>query len=207
MNEEVNYHEELDTIIELIVAIIFMTFGVFAIAYTVAVFSAKIEVTYKPDKLSSKVSREITDPMYFTGYEAYMMAWHMDNLSDEPLMYISTTSTSHNPAYGNDEAGNYCDAYQSHVILSVNDLATDEPRPSFINWRNKRITGAMLPSGSPSVQSMVNGVAYNKGIDPNLLWSGSDVMFHLEHTFDNMESSGMDGKESIWQLTPVNVTP
>lgn len=215
MDEQVTYTEELETIIELIVCILFMSFCIFATSYMVKVISPRTVISYKSDKLVELSSYDVNDPSYLTGYQAYMMAWHMDNISTEPVMWLSTTTTSHNPGTGNDADTDNCVTKNEHVILSSLDMDTGEYRNNFIIWRNKHITGAGL-NGNPSVQKMINDAAdttfnLNTG-DVRFIWSGtgiaSDYRFRLEHTYSNMESaSGSGRKDSIWQLTPTHVTP
>lgn len=213
MDEHVTYTEEFETIIELIVSIIFMSFCIFATAYMVAVISPRTAITYEADKLTELSSYDVTDPTNLTGYQAYMMAWHMDNISEVPIMYMSTGTTIHNPGTGNDADTDSCVTKDEHVIMSVLDRDINEVRSNFINWRNRHITGALLPTGYSSVQSIVNNTASNLGLtdsEKRFFWSGTGVAskyrFHLEHTYLNMEASDASGrKDSIWQLNPIQI--
>lgn len=215
MEDNVTYTEELETIIELIVAIIFMSFCIFATAYMVKVISPRTAISYESNKLVELSSYDVSDPNYFTGYQAYMMSWHMDNISTQSVMWLSNASTSHNPGTGDDADTDTCTSTDSHVILSSIDRDTKDYRNNFIVWRNKHITGAGL-NGKPSVQKMINDAAditfgLNSG-DVRFLWSGTSpadsYRFKLEHTYSNMESNASSGrKDSIWQLTPTSVVP
>lgn len=209
MDEQVTYTEEFETVIELIVGIVFMSFCIFATAYMVKVISPRTAITYNADKLTEISSYDVNDPNYLTGYQAYMMAWHMDSISEVPIMWMSNGTTVHNPGTGNDADTDTCTTKSDHVILSLLDRDTGESRNNFINWRNRHITGALLQTGQPSVQSVVNKAATEFGLtEKKYLWSGtgpaSNYRFHLEHTYSNMEAADASGrKDSIWQLNPV----
>lgn len=210
MDEDVSYTEEFEAIVELIIGIIFMSFCVFATAFMVKTIAPRTSISYGSDKLTTLSSYNVKDPMYFTGYQAYMFSWHMDTISEEPVMWLATDTTMHNPGLGNDADADNCATGDEHVIISVRDMDTGEFRNSFINWRNRHITGSLLSSGQPSVQSVVNKCTDFFSISqPRYLWSGtssaSNCRFHLEYSNSNMEASDYTGrKDSIWQLTPVH---
>lgn len=195
--------EEYDTLMELIFTIMFFSFAIFATSYMVAHFTPKIAVAYESDKLTTINADDAEDNHYYSGYQAYMMAWHMDSISEEPVMWISDDSTRHNPGLGDDADNDTCDSNDTHVILSLRNRDTGEIRSSFINWRNRHITGALLTgTNNSSVQKMIN--ASVPASELQALWFGTHTTkFHLEYSYANMESSGSSGKESIWQLRPV----
>ena len=196
MNEDVSYVEEFETIFELIMSVMFMAFCVFATAYFMANVTPRIRISYDNDKITSLSTVYAEDPNYLNAYQAYMLAWHMDTISEEQLMYLTDTTKVHQPSaynHGNDTETDDCANAEDHVILSS----------AFTNWRSRYVTGATLPTGKPYVASILNTV---RGSDSARdFWSGiSSKKFYLEHTYTNMGNrTSSDGKEAIWQLTPV----
>lgn len=209
--------EEFDTIFELIITILFMSFGVFAISQMVDNLSARVEVSSNPDKIAITYSEhEAEDPFYFTGYQAYMFAWHMDETSYESLSYVGGKLTSEYDIVDNnirskqrldDVSDNKC------VTLSVIDENGDYIT-QFLTWRNQMITGQGL-GANRSVMKTINSLTTS---DADLVKmyrgtlkdsSGSRKLYwHLSLTGDYTMSNDLGyslnegGKTFRWVLEP-----
>lgn len=213
--------DEFDSVFELVIAVLFMSFGVFAIAMMQVALGPRLEVNSRVDKVQvSYETHTAEDPFYFTPYQAYMFAWNMDGLSDEPLMYRKSDADmtmDYNPTEYDDN--DYQDVIKQggvevkdFVILSTHSISTGTMRNSWYSWRNRRITGGGKDATGQykvraSVQSIINE-CYG-GTRPGDYWNGTTGdRYHLEYTYNNVVSStavdGTTGRFAIWQLKHIN---
>ena len=126
--------DEFDTVFELIIAVAFMFIGVLAIIYMNGTLLDKSEVISYKDKVvvvRSAMNTEVNNPFRFTPYQAYMMAWHMDGKSYEPLSYVGSSSAGDAYTDGADDIHATIDPTDSKKYLNK----------SFITYRNQTITG------------------------------------------------------------------
>lgn len=217
--------DEFDTIIELIIAIMFMSFGMVAIVLMLRNMNERVEIYDSPDKIEiSTAMREVEDPFYFTPYQAYMFAWHMDEFSYESLSYVGcedeeAIKTGYTKlANGQIQSNQRLDGNSNNdediytVTLSVID-ENGHIRNQFLTWRNRNITG--LDDTQKSVRKSIN--AFVKESDDSSetkkryfnYYKGNTVMYHLELTdaflgkpntyIYEMEEGG---KKFKWVLTP-----
>lgn len=215
MGNELN-SDEFETIFDLILCVIFMAFGVFAMVLMVKNLSTRVEILDRPDKIEVTHAQHITeDPYWFTGYQAYMFAWHMDELSYEPLSYIGGnaqvySATESNPV--NIPSVHTDDNSNKSVTLSVKD-SSGNIIPQFLPWRNQMITGSGQGS-SRSVKKSLASVASDNNVSLEGLYQGNvfasnkQLLFHLELTGDYKLNSDLGndinsgGKTYQWVLAP-----
>ena len=215
--------DELDTIFELIIAVVFMSFGIFATSLMVQRMAAKVEVVENRDKIEiSRTAYVDDDPFYFTGYQAYMFAWHMDEMSYVPLSYVGGNLTADYSTLpdGNIRSNIKIEQVNPKTItLGLLDENGDI-RSQFITWRNQRITGGGIGETEASVKSAIASVVNRNSTNLNKLYrgmydqpGGGHVMFHLELTDDyvaNTENVSVFGSSTIlerrkvfrWVLAP-----
>lgn len=126
--------DEFDTVFELVIATLFMFFGVLAIVYMNSALLTKESVIYKVDKVAvtrSADNSQVNNPYRFTPYQAYMIAWHMDGRSFEPLSYVGSNNTGDAYTDGVDEIHATIDPTNNSNFLNR----------SFVTYRNQVITG------------------------------------------------------------------
>lgn len=199
--------DEFDTIVELIIAVVFMCFGAWAMASMVANLSVRVnDLGIKRDKIEMTSSQhESEDPFYFTGYQAYMFAWHMDDMSYEKLAWVSNEDARLN---SNDK---------DHVELGILDK-DGNMISQFYTWRNQMITGAGMGkdrSVKKVLNNTVNGnqsqlVQLYRGKLIKTIPGGSSgrLMYHLELTGDYTtgndlgSDSNTGGKMYRWVMVP-----
>lgn len=137
--------DEFDFMLEIIIAIIFMSIGIFATIITVRTFTERVQMTPRVDKVevNSNLIQE-NDPFDFTGYQAYMMAWHMDGLDDTTLMWTAGDTYMDIPAATDSGEAEK----QATVIDPINH------RSGFITFRNQMITGARIGKDKSVVDTL-----------------------------------------------------
>lgn len=201
-------HDEFDTMFELVITMVFMAFGIFAMVSMVKNLSARVEINNAPDKIEVSYGEHVAeDPFYFTGYQAYMFAWHMDESSYESLSYVGGKVIPSEAYLDNSLSSDS----QPKVTLSVTD--TDGAViPQFISWRNQMITGSGLGKDD-SVKETINSVAPSKATIDNIykgdcVISGQQILWHLELTDDYLSTNDLGnsklygGKTFRWVLAP-----
>lgn len=88
-------HDEFDSIVELIIAILFMAFGITATVMMIRIMDAKTQIQSRVDKVEVNYKEvEDNNPFYFTGYEAYMFGWMLDTTADQSITWSNNTGSS-----------------------------------------------------------------------------------------------------------------
>lgn len=87
MDEHYLGQEEIGSIIELFLCVLFMCFGIFAIQMHIKLLDSKTQLMDTFDKVSADVQYEqvANDVFKFTPYQAYMFGYHMDNWGPDTL--------------------------------------------------------------------------------------------------------------------------
>lgn len=202
-------HDEFDTVFELILCVIFMGIGIFAMSSMVRILSNKVEVNNPVDKIEiSQSTHYAEDPFYFTGFQAYMFSWHMDEYSYVPITWL-----------GGDMIGTETTAKTdgtdfNHVTISVLDAA-GKINSHFLSVRNQYITGVGMGkdrSVKKTLASIVGTSADQAKVQQLYQGNyriGSDQLYlHLECTdkYTNGSDLGTDlntgGKTYKWVLVP-----
>ena len=175
-------HEEIDSLMDVILTILFMTFCALAIGYMVVVMSGFAQHFHGTDKLEVDAnSAAEMDPMYFTGFQAYMFAYMMDAYSDQPLTWLGGSDY---PVSARIDGSD-----NNHVTICALDENGDV-RPNFMAWRNQMITGGIATGHTGrDVKSVIKSVV---AMPPNKIYTGSatrtingetkKLRFHLELT-------------------------
>jgi hypothetical protein len=195
---------------ELIIIIIFMSFGIWATTLMVKDMAAHVELSNHPDKIAiTSTIHYAEDPFWYTGYQAYMFSWHMDELSDESLSYVGGSMSTGMASARLDGTDN------NHVTLST--LTTDSSGNTtritqFLTWRNQMITGTgngSTKSVKKTLASLVSANQLSKLYRGTYLNSdGKALKFHLELTdsYSNNKDLGSSpttgGKTFKWVLAP-----
>ena len=153
MNSFANFNdldnEEVDFIVELVIVAIFMAVCIFGTISTVYALSKRVDYTPRVDKVQyTASSMKENNPYEFTGYQAYMIAWHMDGLDDNTIIWTA------GPNYVEtlDESESTEDLHLAAVIDPVGH------RKSFITYRNQIITNDRVGEGK-SVSKMLKDIA------------------------------------------------
>lgn len=198
--------DEFDSVFELIICILFMAFGILATSFMLKDMVANVEISGTPDKIEITSSTHYAeDPFWFTGYQAYMFSWHMDELSYESLSYVGGTI-----APWGQSAARLDGTDNKHVTLCV--LQPDgSVMPQFLVWRNQMITGAGNGATS-SVKSTLASIVPSSNLrnlyTGNVHSGGQTLLFHLELTdaYNNNNNLGNNvnygGKTYKWVLAP-----
>ena len=162
--------EEFDHILELIVAILFMAFGITATILMIRVMDAKTQIVSRVDKVEvSYLDIEDNNPFKFTGYEAYMFGWMIDTTSDTAITWTNGD-------------------------LSGNIYATIDPikqSSNFITVRNNTIRTEVANSLASGFSDINDQIA---------VWKGdTDDYYELVYTneYKNIEE---EGTENRWTL-------
>ena len=195
--------DEFDTIMELFITILLMSFGLFA----VMLMLRKIEVNVN--------NKDAEDPYWFTPYQAYMFAWHMDEFSYESLSYVCgeypTDYVNNSGQITSEQRLDVGTKNKYTVTLSTID-ENGELIKQFTTWRNRTITGQGTTGEVKSVKKSINSVLGNKPTKENIYnyYKGkyNKILYHLELTgeFSELNDLGDDintgGKKYKWILTP-----
>ncbi len=203
--------DEFETMFELVITIMFMAFGALAMSFMVKNMAERSALMNQPDKIEVEVGKVEDDPFWFTGYQAYMFSWHMDELSYESLSWLGNGSYTEAKSSAHTDGS---DTY--HVNLGVVDEETGEIIKQFYPWRNQRITG-VGPAGNLSVKKTIKSCAQSSESSLVSLYKGTlevpgtggkHKMFHLELTDDYTISDDLGtnpntgGKKFRWILAP-----
>lgn len=202
-------HDEFDTVFELILCVMFMSIGIFAMANMVKILSNKVEVNSPTDKIEiTRNTHYAEDPFYFTGFQAYMFSWHMDEYSYVPITWLGGDMVGTETTARTDGTDN------NHVTISVLD-DNGKINSHFLSLRNQYITG--VGKGTQrSVKKSLTSIVGTSGdqVKVQQLYQGkymigsSPIYLHLECTdaYTNGADLGTDlntgGKTYKWVLVP-----
>ena len=70
--------EEFSIIVELIISVLFMCFGIFMTVYAYNYIQPLIAKTYENDKIAEVSVESVPNPYLFNAYEAAMLFYHQD---------------------------------------------------------------------------------------------------------------------------------
>ena len=207
---------EFDLLMEIIVAVIFMTMGILGIVNMTRILQTQTEVNATVDKVTvSAVDQEESYPFEFTAFQAIMFAWMMDGIDSTSLMWA--VNTKDNDTTGRLTAtGKINDTYcNSHCIL----LSPENEAAGFIIKRNRAIPG-IDEYETFSVESVIRSAVSESEIIPmyqgknNVVWKleltdkHSDIITREDtegNTYLNMPSNKdlfEERKDYIWTLHP-----
>lgn len=194
--------DEIDTILDLIVIVIFASFLLGSMVIMTQHMAKRVSIYTPADKVViSSEEHERDDPMWFTGYQAYMFAWHMDELSDQSISWITLNSG----AKIDD------DDYRNDITMSRKKINDANIASSFIPLRNRYIIGTGFAEGS-NVKKVINQSSLGdlfklyRGKAENS--HGEKLMYHLSLTdkYTRYSALGADintgGKIFSWVLEP-----
>lgn len=194
--------DEIDTILDLIVIVIFASFLLGSMVIMTQHMAKRVSIYTPTDKVViSSEEHERDDPMWFTGYQAYMFAWHMDELSDQSISWVTLNSG----AKIDD------DDYRNDITMSRKKINDANIASSFIPLRNRYIVGTGFAEGS-NVKKVINQSSLGdlfklyRGSAENS--HGEKLMYHLSLTdkYTRYSALGADintgGKIFSWVLEP-----
>lgn len=204
MEDQLN-SDEFDAIMDLIITVLFMAFGILATAFMCYYLSRRVEASTETDKVVYTYENYQQANTYsFTGYQAYMMAWCMDELSYVPLYYIGG---EHNLIMsGSDLSSVNTDDENSDKWLRLCTLDdSGNVRPQFIPYRNRLIVGTG-DLANTSVKALINMAA---GVDAKAHYRGTNkIRYKLSLTdkYKTVNNLGTNpntgGKTFQWILKP-----
>lgn len=208
--------DEFDTIMELFITILFMSFGLFAVVLMLRNMNSRVEIYDSPDKIEVNVdNKDAEDPYWFTPYQAYMFAWHMDEFSYESLSYVCgkypTDYVNNSGQITSEQRLDVGTKNDYTVTLSTID-ENGELIKQFTTWRNRTITGQGTTGEVKSVKKSINSVLGTNLTKDNIYkyYKGkyNKILYHLELTgeFSELNDLGDNintgGKRYKWILTP-----
>lgn len=86
--------DEFDYLLELVIAIIFMTIGIVTTVVMVRTMDVKTQVNSRVDKVEVSYKEVMdNDPFKFTGYQAYMFSYMIDPVSDIALSWTNAETS------------------------------------------------------------------------------------------------------------------
>ena len=209
MNESFD-NDEFDSVMELIVTILFMAFGIFATALSTKYLTAKANLIEHDDKISiTAEEHQANDPYWYTGYQAYMFAWHMDELSYESLTWLE----GHAGSLGNEPpttTARVDSTNKDHITIGILD-ENGQYRAQFIPWRNRSIVGTGYAEDcnvKKTINTLANGVGIYDFYRGNSLDGVHKYEYHLELTdayttkYNLGHNKNTGGKKFSWVLAP-----
>lgn len=120
---------EFDWLFELVIAVLFMSFGIFATVTMIRTLDAKTQIEPRLDKVElSYDAMQSNNPFILSGYDAWMMAYLIDPTSD-----VSLTLAQHAPEYKDKDRD---------LDSSTDCLAMMDPyhhRDNFVTYRNTKL--------------------------------------------------------------------
>lgn len=195
--------DEFMTLIDLITIVLFMSFVFWITFQTCNNLSRRLSIYTATDKvIVTEEQHEKEDPLWFTAYQAYMFAWHMDEMSSQPLSWVT---------YGMNRKIDD-DDFEYDIRMARRYINNSPVSSSFIPIRNRYIVGTGYASES-NVKKTINACVSDRLFDfyrgnyENS--SGEKLMFHLSLTdkYTRYSSLGTDpnygGKLFSWVLEPM----
>ena len=205
MFEGIMGSEELDTIVELLIAVLFM--GVCAVmvggmCIRMSAYSTHLHCSDKTEITAEK--NEVEEPFYYTGYQAYMFAWMMDSYSKVPITWLA------------DNDARIDSSNNDHVTIGTID-EDGSSRNQFMAWRNQVITGGAL-ARNRNVKDVLRDAASGAGTIDNFYSGNTEWRYHLVFTGDYTLSTVpvysdvgytlVERKKVYsWVLVPIRLTP
>ena len=162
--------EEFDHILELIVAVMFMAFGITATIFMIRVMDAKTQIVSRVDKVEvSYLDIEDNNPFKFTGYEAYMFGWMIDTTTDTAITWTNGD-------------------------LSGNSYATIDPikqSSNFITVRNNTIRTEVANTLAAGFINISDQIA---------VWKGDTTAYYALLYTNDYKNIEEEGTENRWTL-------
>lgn len=187
--------EEADSIIELVLMVLFLVVLVTAMAYMVPKMAGYTRIYHTTDKIETiPDAASQNDPFYLTGYQAYMMGWVMSTDANVTLTWLGTASQGGDiPTRSRTDGTN-----DNHATISTVD-ENGEFQNNFYLKRNQTISGGSH-FGGVSVKDAIRSVVHDVTTDITPLYRGTyersdslgntgKVRFHLELTDDYTDES------------------
>ena len=179
---------EFDWLFELIIAVLFMSFGIFATVTMTRIMDEKTQIEPRLDKVElSYDAMQSSNPFILSGYDAWMMAYFVDPTSD-----VSLTLAQHEPESGD----------ATRDLDDTSDcLAMIDPykhRDNFVTYRNTKLAGdftyalSHLPySDSESQYSNVDDLRDD-------IYRAEKYYYELEYV--NTHNTTVEGTQNKWVL-------
>lgn len=197
-------HDEFDSLMDLIITVFFMAFGILATAFMCYYLSRRVEASTVTDKVMyTRENYEQAETYKFTGYQAYMFSWCMDELSYVPLYWVGD---SYSVVMSGSDLSYIDTDHDSDKWVKLHTLEEDgSVRTQFIPYRNRMIVGTG-PGADKSVKSVINKAA---GVDAKKHFQGTNgIQYELSLTdaFKSVNDLGNNpnkgGKTFQWILKP-----
>lgn len=191
--------QEVDLMIELIIAIMFMFIGLVGVSKMIVQLQTQTQVNSRVDKVNvSSLDSKDDYPFIFTGYQAYMFAWMMDGHVKTDLYYFGGPGAIiDNVSNMLDYSSTGCDPKASYVGLRPAKFAD-----GFLVIRNRAIIGSSEYKDTGSVKKAIYGMSQSAS-------SIGDTEFYrkgkvrLDLTDEHVNFITDERKDYIWSLHPV----
>lgn len=215
--------DEFDTIFELILTIIFTSFGLFALFQMINVMNTKIELFQQKDKIEV-VSRDhqVEDPYWFTAYEAYMIGIVYDEdtnttvtwlgKDDSGTKYVSNSNNKYNLSVIS-TVDSMLDKRNEKYNYTVINICYDngERIEGFDTWKQKQCFNAKTNHCLARTIASVGDTQNDEFFAGKYTVVDKPVMYHLEFTpkynaiVENVAPLGITlekRRNSKWVLIP-----
>lgn len=121
--------DEFDSILELIIIVMFFSFSLFATNYMLDKLTIRADAHLLSDKVTTRIDiTDLENPYQMTGYGAYMTAWIMSGDVDTKLGFVNDNAVS-------------LDADDANYVLITTRTDTGARRSNFSSYLSRLVTG------------------------------------------------------------------
>lgn len=179
---------EFDWLFELIIAVLFMSFGIFATVTMTRIMDEKTQIEPRLDKVElSYDAMQESNPFILSGYDAWMMAYLVDPTSD-----VSLTLAQHEPEL-NDATRDLDDA--SDCLAMIDPY---KHRDNFVTYRNTKLAGDFTYALSHLPYDNSEGQYSDIDKLRDQIYRAEDYYYELEYV--NTHNTTAEGTQNKWVL-------
>lgn len=179
---------EFDWLFELIIAVLFMSFGIFATVTMTRIMDEKTQIEPRLDKVElSYDAMQSSNPFILSGYDAWMMAYLVDPTSD-----VSLTLAQHEPEF-KDATRDLEDA--SDCLAMIDPY---KHRDNFVTYRNTKLAGDFTYALSHLPDNDSENQYDNVDDLRDDIYRSEDYYYELEYV--NTHNTTAEGTQNKWVL-------
>lgn len=177
---------EFDWLFELIIAVLFMSFGIFATVTMTRIMDEKTQLEPRLDKVElSYDAMQSSNPFILSGYDAWMMAYLVDPTSD-----VSLTLAQHEPESG-DATRDLDD--DSDCLAMIDPY---KHRDNFVTYRNTKLAGDF----TYALSCIPNSESRYSDIDKLRDEIYRSTKYYYELKYVNTHNTTVEGTQNKWVL-------